>query len=60
MTEKEAKKLKIGDKVYWKARANDYGHIISKTDSALEIEWEYGPLVWVDFKDFESITKEPI
>ena len=57
MTEKEARKLKVGDRVYWGNDPRDQGLIVEVGKNGVNIRWENGQEGWIMFKDMIRVTK---
>ena len=57
MTEREARTLKVGDRVLWDGKADDAGTVIDKGYAAVTIQWDIGQTGMVDLRDMAAIAK---
>jgi hypothetical protein len=55
MNKEQAKKLKVGDQVYWKRDENDTGIVTCIGLNSVLIDWANGQVGWADFYGMEDI-----
>lgn len=57
MTEREARKLKVGDRVMWDCDAGDCGTVIDVGYHGATIKWDNGQTGGVDFRGMSKISR---
>ena len=59
MTSEQSKKLKIGDRIYWRGDAKDGGRITERSWDAVGIAWDNGQTARMHFNDMIEVQLEP-
>jgi len=58
MNEKQARQLKVHDKVLWNKNIKDKGIVSEVCERSIHILWENGIKGWIHFNDCKLISKE--
>jgi hypothetical protein len=58
MTAEEARKLNIGDRVYWRGQAHDGGRVTVRSWNGVVVAWDNGQTANIHYNDMREIQLE--
>jgi hypothetical protein len=59
MTGEESRKLKVGDRVCWKASITDLGTVVGTAWNGVTIDWEDGHTTSIQHNDMGQVERVP-